>query len=160
MKNNHGVEVLSTKVKNMKNKILIKLALIGSLALSLQADYTRDATKNVVTDSSSGLMWQDDAVGTTMNWATALTTCEALTLGGYTDWRLPNYNELYNLADKNRANPAISPVFTKVVSDHYWSSTTYASNRDYAWDVNFNYGYDDAYYKPYNRYVRCVRGGI
>jgi len=159
MKNNHEVEVLSTKVKNMKNKTLIKLALISSLALSLQADYTRDATKNVVTDNSSGLMWQDDAVGSTMNWATALTTCEALTLGGYSDWRLPNYNELYNLADRSRTNPEISPVFTKVVSDDYWTSTTYASFTSYAWFVNFNYGDDYWDGKTDSNYVRCVRAG-
>jgi len=159
MKNNHGVEVLSTKVKTMKNKTLIKLTLIGSLALSLQADYTRDATKNVVTDNSSGLMWQDDAVGTTMNWATALITCEALTLGGYSDWRLPNYNELYNLADRSRFNPVISPVFTKVVSDRYWTSTTYASNTSYAWVVNFDGGFDRWDNKTGSYYVRCVRAG-
>jgi len=160
MKNNHEVKVLSTKGKNMKNKTLIKLALIVSLALSLQADYTRDATKNVVTDNSSGLMWQDDEVGTTMNWATALTTCEALTLGGYSDWRLPNYNELYNLADRSRFNPAISPVFTNVVSGYYWTSTTGASDTSGAWRVYFDNGLDYWGNKTYSYYVRCVRGGI
>lgn len=143
----------------MKNKTVIKLALISSLALSLQADYTRDATKNVVTDNVSGLMWQDDAIGSTMNWVTALTTCENLTLGGYTDWRLPNYNELYYLADRSKTNPAISPVFTQVVSGYYWSSSTYARDTSNARSVYFYNGNDYWNFKTDSVYVRCVRGG-
>lgn len=143
----------------MKNKTVIKLALISSLALSLQADYTRDDAKNVVTDSTSGLMWQDNAVGSTINWATALTACENLTLGEYTDWRLPNYNELYHLADRSRSNPALSPVFTQVVSGYYWSSTTFASDTSSAWYVGFGYGGDYWDYKTTSYYVRCVRAG-
>lgn len=143
----------------MKNKILIKLAIIGSLALNLHAEYTRDTTKQIVTDSESGLMWQDDAIGSTMNWETALTTCENLTLGGYSDWRLPNYNELYNLADRSRFNPAISPVFTQIVSGNYWSSSTIASDTGKALIVGFYYGLDLWNNKTASYYVRCVRAG-
>lgn len=145
----------------MKNKVFIQLALVGSLAVGLQADYIRDATKNVVTDSASGLMWQDDSDAETIvkTWIEAINYCEAKELGGYSDWRLPNHNELFHLADKSRSGPAISPIFTHVVSDFYWTSTTVASDASYAWVVYFYNGGDGWGDKSNSTYVRCVRSG-
>ena len=142
----------------MKN-ILIKSILLGSLTLSLNADFIRDNTKLVVNDTKTGLMWQDDAVGSTMDWSTAITTCENLTLGGYSDWRLPNIRELKSIADRTRANPAISPNFTAITSDYYWSSTTYSVS-SYVCDVGFSGGNDGVSEKTDSLFVRCVRGGI
>ena len=143
----------------MKN-ILIKSILLGSLTLSLNADFIRDNTKLVVNDTKTGLMWQDDVVGSTMDWSTAITTCENLTLGGYSDWRLPNIRELKSIDDRTRANPAISPNFTAIAPGYCWSSTTYASDSSYAWGVDFNLGNDVWDDKTDSSYVRCVRGGI
>jgi len=42
---------------------------------------------------------------------------------------------------------------------YYWSSTTNARYTNYAWGVNFGYGYTRNYSKSYNSYVRCVRAG-
>jgi hypothetical protein len=142
----------------MKN-ILIKSILLGSLTLSLNADFIRDNTKLVVNDTKTGLMWQDDAVGSTMTWANAITTCESLTLGGYSDWRLPNIRELKSIVDRTRYNPAISPNFTAIDSSVYWSSTTVASGSSYAWRVYFGGGGDSANDKTDSLYVRCVRAG-
>jgi hypothetical protein len=83
----------------MKN-MFVKSLLLSSLALSLNADFIRDNTKLVVNDTKTGLMWQDDAVGSTMTWANAITTCENLTLGGYSDWRLPNIRELKSIVEE------------------------------------------------------------
>ena len=141
----------------MKN-ILIKSILLGSLTLSLNADFIRDNTKLVVNDTKTGLMWQDDVVGSTMDWNTAITTCENLTLGGYSDWRLPNIRELKSIVDKSKANPAISPNFITFVSDIYWSSTIF-NQLDKEWGMRYD-GYHTVYYKTNNYYVRCVRGGI
>lgn len=133
---------------------------ITLLAVSANAEYLRDSTKEVVLDTSSGLMWQDNAVGSTMSWATAITTCEALELGGFSDWRLPNYNELYQLADRSRTNPAISPVFVNTSSSSvYWSATTNASDTSDAWYVDFSNGVGYWNDETYTYYVRCVRGG-
>lgn len=142
----------------MKN-ILIKSIFFGSLTLSLNADFIRDNTKLVVNDTKTGLMWQDDTVGSTMTWSTAITTCENLTLGGYSDWRLPNIRELKSIVDKSRYNPAISPNFTQKVSSAYWSSTTNPVSNE-AWHVYFNLGADSGDYEANSYYVRCVRGGI
>ena len=120
--------------------------------------FTRDNTKEIVIDNFTKLQWQDDATAktTTANWTTATTsTCQNLTLGGYSDWRLPNIDELKSILKNNR----ISREFVNFASQSYWSSTTYASNSSYAWYVYFYNGYGDGDYKTYSHYVRCVRAG-
>lgn len=142
----------------MKN-ILIKTILFSSLALSLNADFIRDNIKLVVTDSKTGLMWQDDVIGSTMDWNTAITTCENLTLGGYSDWRLPNIRELKSIVDKSRINPTLYHNFTSFISNDYWSSTTVYSIPSVAWDVGFDNGNIGNDTKNVREYVRCVRAG-
>ena len=142
----------------MKNT-LIKSILLGSLTLNLNADFIRDNTKQVVNDTKTGLMWQDDAV-MHYDWNTAITACENLTLGGYSDWRLPNIRELKSIVDKSKANPAISPNFTAIASNNYWSSTMNASNSSYPWYMNFVDGSEDNQgNKKGIGCVRCVRAG-
>jgi hypothetical protein len=123
----------------------------------LQADYIRDDTKEVVLDTSTNLMWQDDVTPAQMNWTDALSYCENSNLGGFSDWRLPNFNELYMIADRTTFSPAISSVFTNVVSDRYWSSTTRKTATTYAWAVQFDNGTDNARVKSDMNYIRCVR---
>ncbi|MCK5111681.1 MAG: DUF1566 domain-containing protein [Arcobacteraceae bacterium] len=139
----------------MIKKILILLVLVN-LAF---ADFIKDDVKEIVIDTTTALMWQDDndAKTITKNWTDAIDYCENLTLGDYSDWHLPNFNELYMLADRSIYNPSLNSAFTNVVSSYYCSSTTYASNTSYAWIVYFNNGgyvYDD---KTGTFYVRCVR---
>ena len=52
-----------------------------------------DNGDGTITDRSTGLMWQKDR-STSLQWDEALAYCENLTLANYTDWRLPNLNEL------------------------------------------------------------------
>jgi hypothetical protein len=97
-----------------------------------------------VTDTYTGLMWQQETTDNTMTWEQALSYCENSTLAGYSDWRLPNKKELRSLLDYSRYNPAINTTyFPDTVSSFYWSSTTYASYTNYAWGVNFSYGHDN-----------------
>ena len=139
----------------MKRSILI-LCVLVNLAF---ADFIRDDAKKVVIDTTTNLVWQDDsnASSITKNWSDAVAYCENLTLGGYSDWHLPNFNELYMLADRTIYNPALSPVFNNVSSSNYWSATTSASLSSNAWSVYFNYGYDYWNYKTHSNFVRCVR---
>ncbi len=139
----------------MKKTILSLFVVIGLL----QADYIRDDSKGVVVDTSTNLMWQDDVPSVQKTWIEAINYCENLTLASYDDWRLPNFNELYMLADRSRSNPAISSVFQNVVSSLYWSSTSFAFVPDSAWGVGFYGGYDGWGGKDGSGYVRCVRAG-
>jgi hypothetical protein len=125
----------------------------------LHAELTRDATTGIVSDSATGLMWQDNMVGTTTNWQGAIDRCEKLILGPHSDWRLPNVNELKSIVDRSKVNPAIKDGFNHTSSSLYWSSTTYEYYKDGAWYVFFGNGYVYNRNKYSNSYVRCVRAG-
>ncbi len=115
----------------------------------------------VVTDSVTSLQWQDDYSDNagnikTATWTQAIDYCEASTLGGYTNWRLPNKKELLSIVDYTTFTPAISSVFQNTSSGAYWSSTTGAGGTSGAWLVGFydggtGYGLTSTYD------VRCVR---
>ena len=144
----------------MKKSILNLLLIIGVSSTLLASDrFVRDDTKEVVADTKTNLMWQDDNDAKTVqiNWIDAIDYCENLTLGGYGDWHLPNHNELYGLVDRSRYNPAIDSRFTNIVGNGYWSSTTGVSNTSAAWGVGFNAGADNWVGKSVSNYVRCVR---
>jgi parallel beta-helix repeat protein len=114
---------------------------------------------STVTDTSTGLMWQQQTAGE-MTWEDAIRYCEDLSLGGYNDWRLPNRNELQSLIDYTRYYPAIDTVvFPDTMSFCYWSSTTVASYTDLAWFVHFSGGGVSDGEKWHSHYVRAVRGG-
>ena len=120
-----------------------------------------DNGDGTVTDTATGLMWQQTEAGE-MPWEEAMAYCENLVLpeGGYDDWRLPNRNELRSLVDYSREDPAIDLThFPGVVSSDYWSSTTRADFMGRAWTVSFYYGDVNNYYKSYSNYVLAVRGG-
>ena len=135
----------------------ILLITIG-LSVSIWADFTRDNTTQIVTDTNTKLQWQDNE-SVSKKWTEAIDYCEALTLGGYNDWRLPNQNELRSIADRSKREPAISSTFQYVAYYYYWSSSTVVGDEYRAWGVNFNYGYDDWRNKSDEYYVRCVRDG-
>ena len=142
----------------MKNILMLSFVIIlGANA----GNFSRDDTKEIVTDGDTCLQWQDDsdAKTVTKTWSDAIDYCESLTLGGYTDWRLPNINELRSIVDYTRFNLAMNPTFQNVVSGSYWSSTTGASDSSYAWSVYFYRGGGDWYSKSGSYYVRCVRAG-
>ena len=67
---------------------------------------TNELTDNgngTISDSATGLMWQQDDSGSGMLWADALTYCESLSTGSYDDWRLPNAKELQSIVDYTRS---------------------------------------------------------
>ena len=59
------------------------------------------------------------------------------------DWRLANVKELQSLLDYGHAFSALlaDHLFTNVQNNHYWSSTTLASNSALAWLVSFSFGH-------------------
>lgn len=130
------------------------------LGLSLlHAELTRDANTKIVKDSASGLEWQDDTISDFMVWTSATVSCDALSLGTYGDWRLPNIDELKSIIDTSKAEPTLKEGFENIGTSHYWSSTTDESNNDLAWVVDFEGGYAYSYGKRTAANVRCVRGG-
>ena len=133
----------------------ILLIAIG-LSTALFADFSKNG--NIVTDSSTGLQWQDNET-VRKTWTESIDYCEVLTLDGHNDWRLPNLKELTSLVDDSRVSPVISTVFEHTASSNYWSSTTNAGLSGVAWNVYFSDGYQYYYGKSRSIYVRCVRAG-
>ena len=132
----------------------------GYYQKGLSRSYTRE--NGIVIDQTTGLQWQDDYSNNggsvkKATWEDAKTYCENLTLGGYSDWRLPSIEELKSIVDYGKSDPAIDPIFENVVFYLYWSSTTLASFSSNAWFVHFADGHNDWDNKSYSYYVRCVR---
>ncbi len=134
----------------------ILLIMIG-LSVLLSADFTKSG--DIVTDSTTNLQWQDDAIGSQMAWEVAITYCEALELDTLDDWRLPNINELKSIIDRSNLDPAIVDGFDYTSSDYYWSSTTHEGYKNNAWSANFNSGNTIYGTKGNSFFVRCVRAG-
>lgn len=55
-----------------------------------------DNGDGTITDNITGLMWEKD-MGVKITYADAFKKADTLTLGGYTDWRVPTIKELYSL---------------------------------------------------------------
>ena len=123
-----------------------------------EADFSRDSV-GIVIDNNSKLWWQDDKVVDAKNWQEAIDYCEASTLGGYSDWRLPNINELLSIVDYSASGAKLDKVFKNRVYGSYWSSTSHSASSKVAWGINFKYGTNSYYSKSKDNAIRCVRGG-
>ncbi|HNW82909.1 MAG TPA: DUF1566 domain-containing protein [bacterium] len=109
----------------------------------------------VVTDSVTGLQWTK-GVFSNKTWQEALSSCENLEYAGYTDWRLPDINELAGLVDRGKSLRATD--FPGLSIKDLISSTSYLSDTAYAWGVELMYGRIDGRFKDSGSYdVICVR---
>jgi len=125
-----------------------------------------------VTHTETALMWKQcnegaSAAGcatgaaTTATWAAALTAARSSTFAGFSDWRLPNKQELESLVDTTCYAPATNDtVFPGTVSNWTWTSTTWDGGSAFAWAILFLNGYSNADPKTTGSYaIRLVRGG-
>ena len=109
----------------------------------------------IVSDSATELIWQK-SYANDKNWQAALSYCENLEYAGYSDWRLPNKNELSSLVKYGEHNPASD--FPDMPTNTFWTSTTTAEIKDSAWSIDFYSGYvATTENKSTTHYVRCVR---
>ena len=127
-------------------------------------------SNGAVTHSKTGLMWRRCLLGqawdgsnctgnaTSYTWSQALLAVDAY--AGYSDWRVPNKNELASLVERACLYPAINTtVFPNDPSSFVWSSSPYASHSGSAWDVGFSSGLVGGNAKSDGSHVRMVRGG-
>lgn len=115
-----------------------------------------------VTDQLTGLMWVRAPDSITTTWSNALASANGLTLCGFSDWRLPNVNELESLVNSEVANQAIflnTQGFSGVAANDYWSSSSFALNGTAAWIVDMFSGYMGVNSKVVGHYVWPVRAG-
>lgn len=123
--------------------------------------------ERTVRDRLTNLTWlkTPGAVRRPVSWEKALAAIEALNdghAGGHADWRLPNIRELESLVDLNRHSPALPAGHPfDDIAEGYWSATTSAYEKRYAWVL---YPRDGAVGVGYKRLpdfcVSAVRGDM
>jgi hypothetical protein len=97
-------------------------------------------TNGVVTDTATGLAWQQVTSSSGMGWTEARAYCSGV-------WRLPTMKELQTIVDETQSNPAIdttafegSPPYHGA-GGNFWSSSAVAgSESQLAWVVDFTDG--------------------
>ena len=81
-------------------------------------------------------------------------------LCGFTDWRVPDIEELRSIVDYSRTNPSIDiNYFPNTRSDWYWSASPDAGSSYNAWRLYFDVGRDYDNDRNDNYLVRLVRSG-
>jgi hypothetical protein len=147
-----------------------------------------DNGDGTITDVRTGLMWEklsDDGsihdIDNDYTWGDAysykLAGLNAIAFAGYTDWRLPNVNELQTLLNYGVNQPTVSPAFQagcvpgcsvltcscawRVGYTHgiFWTSSTYQSAPFYLWTVGVSDGSIGYEGRNEVRHARAVRGG-
>ena len=121
-----------------------------------------DHGNGTITDNLTGLMWERWASRTTKTWTEAIDYCNTLSLSGYTDWKLPNINELESLVNSGESSVAswldAQGFDINQGWNNYWSSTTAAYNTSIAWGVDMQYGCVNENFKTFSgRYALAVR---
>lgn len=119
-----------------------------------------------VTHNTTGLMWMRCSIGQTwqgerctgvaieFTWQQALTQ-NGTNYAGYSDWRLPNKNELASIVEQRCYSPSINEaIFPDTLPNLFWSSSPSGYG---AWGINFIGGevYDGFEYRVYVRLVRA-----
>ena len=144
-----------------------KLFLIFLIIVTVEAKYIRYDDENIVIDTSTKLMWQDDTF-VFKKWKDAIKYCDNLSLADFDNWYLPNINELFSIVDLTHVNIAISNTFkgratSSVFSlgkESFWSSTNiYSADKvNNAFYVNFALGTIESDSSINNAFpTRCVR---
>ncbi|MEI6206547.1 MAG: DUF1566 domain-containing protein [Desulfuromonadales bacterium] len=116
----------------------------GELTMGLAWPIPRflDNGDQTVTDRLTGLIWAKDAhpAAVSKSWQQALDYIKSLNSSkylGYSDWRLPNVNELLSLIHKGQTYLSWLDTqgFSNVQPYGYWSGSTCPGYADYAWYV-------------------------
>jgi hypothetical protein len=128
-------------------------------ALPNQASYAIAA--DVITDNVTTLMWEAvPSLDLYSSEDSGASYCDALVLGGFNDWRLPNVVELFSLVDRSLSNPALPPNMPGQFSqDDAFITSTFDSIYNKHWIVrlggsgNARSQYGESQYRAW-----CTRG--
>lgn len=165
-------------------KMLLSLLLLMFAAQSVQAacnnsipastpvgDFTVH-DNGTVTHNTTGLMWLRCSLGqswdgstcsgseSTYTWTNALAAARSHTFAGYSDWRLPNKNELESIIEDRCYDPAVNTIiFPNTPSNWFWSSSPATNGSTLGWGIFFGNGNVTTSHKGLNNRVRLVRDG-
>lgn len=145
------------KSKNLIFALLLALILFaqGCSGKHPQAVRYQDLGNGIIQDTVSGLMWQGKRSHTIETLAEAQLYVKDLNLGGYTDWRLPTVNELYDLNynfDLHRNGKC-----DLALKGRYWSGEKDGEGMAGSWDISNQCDPVRQYFSGTSGYVRAVR---
>jgi hypothetical protein len=107
---------------------------------SINIPYYIDNKNGTITDTITGLMWQQTDGGE-MTIENARIYCDTLTLGGFTNWRLPNAHEAFSIMNLQNNNPALDILyFTKTTAQYWWTSDKQVNDATKIWCTNVGGG--------------------
>jgi len=119
-----------------------------------------DNGDGTILDRLTDLTWEKSINQTAVTWEDAILYSEGLTLGGNSDWRLPNVKEIRSLSDENKVQPSVNnTMFSGVTITKYWSSTSLPNQSTKAWYLDNNFGITTYDVKTATHSVWAVRGG-
>lgn len=97
--------------------------------------YTNNGN-GTITDNITGLMWQE-IDGGEMTFDNAITYCSSLTLGSFSDWRLPTPIEAFSILNLQRNNPALNTTyFPSSGAEYWWTNTLQVGDNSKVWCTN------------------------
>ena len=122
-----------------------------------------EAEEKIVVDTVTGLQWQyhdADVPDNSSFWKGAMDYCENLTYAGFSDWRLPNKDELMTIVDFGRSDPASAFPDLQAVT-YLLTSTTMPDEHDAVFRLYLTRGsMNTTMYKNsagVDYHVHCVR---
>jgi hypothetical protein len=184
-----AIEHLHENTLNTNPKSLLKqTGQISSHVNGDDGDYRRGTnwsyqrtSKETVIDYVTNLEWQDDS-DVKQNSVQTLNEsndyCANLTLGGYSDWRVPNIVELESIVNYNNSTNYISSIFENINNSVYISKETNKYEENQTYGIDFNSGLnnfvsyiltnedneteeensENSVVSLEDTYIRCVRG--
>lgn len=118
----------------------------------------------IVIDLATGLMWAKVTTaaggnnGALINFADAISYADGLTFAGFSDWRLPNINELFSCVNHDvGVDPDFSHTDNPFISDYNVSSTTSGSDTTKCLHVDFSTCEIAERLKTATGYIKVVR---
>ena len=115
--------------------------------------------KNIVVDNNTGLEWQQTISEDSFIWKDALSHCENLEYGGYSDWRLPTPQELLTIVDNSKYALTIDSTYFPNMKNTFWTGQENSGDTSRGFYFSAYYGgvWRDKL-KTETSNVICVRG--
>jgi len=89
------------------------------------------------TDPETGLIWAGKHNGSDIDWNQAVAYCANLRLGGYSDWRMPEFDELVGIYDENLGGNWAHIKGDIKITGETWSDVTAKNAPGEAWILAF-----------------------
>lgn len=164
------VEQQETQIKQLTTQINTINTELNQLRKGSKSFVVR--SDGTAIDTVTGLMWCRYSIG--QRWKNGAVVGDAIKIGwyeamkisdlfnkhdacgGFTDWRLPSFEELKSLVEKDKSPSINQTVFPNTPREIFWSSSIDTVN-NLAWFVYFGSGNCNCATKCSNHAVRLVR---